>query len=250
MRQLFPPVDAPAEHAADPISDDDLADRLAYPEGRPWIRAVFVATLDGAAQGPDGRAGSISGPPDRRFFAMTRAMADVILVGARTARVEGYGPAGLSFEHRRIRERRGQGSEPAPIAVVSASLDIPEALLDDPRTIVVTTGRSDRGRREELAHTVDVVVAGDDELDPHALVRALTERGHTRISCEGGPLLYAELLAAGLVDDQLLVYAPMLFPGDALRVTQTLHADRTTPVRLHGLFEEDGFLFTHWLTAR
>ncbi|HEY6738191.1 MAG TPA: dihydrofolate reductase family protein, partial [Actinopolymorphaceae bacterium] len=158
MRQLIP-THSPVEDAADSIGDDELADRLAYPEKPAWVRAVFVATLDGAAQGPDGRAGSISGPPDRRFFALTRAMADVILVGARTARIEGYGPAGLSPEHRRIRERRGR-ADPAPIAVVSASLDIPAALLDDPRTIVVTTDRSDPGRRAELARKVEVVVAG------------------------------------------------------------------------------------------
>lgn len=63
-----------------------------WPEG-PWLRVNMVATLDGSAQGPDGRTGSINNEVDVAVFQQLRRTADVILVGAGTARAEEYGPA-------------------------------------------------------------------------------------------------------------------------------------------------------------
>ena len=75
------------------LDDDALIEVYAYPDGagRPYVRANMVTSLDGAAQGPDGRSGTLSSPADKRVFAMLRGLADVILVGAATARVEKYG---------------------------------------------------------------------------------------------------------------------------------------------------------------
>lgn len=65
-----------------------------WPEG-PWLRMNFVATVDGSAQGHDGRSGTINNEVDRDLFQSLRRSADVILVGAGTARAEGYGPVGI-----------------------------------------------------------------------------------------------------------------------------------------------------------
>ncbi|HZP16029.1 MAG TPA: dihydrofolate reductase family protein [Nocardioides sp.] len=65
----------------------------AWPAG-PWVRANFVSTVDGAAQGPDGRSGTINNEADVALFQQLRSTADVILVGAGTARTEKYGPVG------------------------------------------------------------------------------------------------------------------------------------------------------------
>jgi riboflavin biosynthesis pyrimidine reductase len=63
-----------------------------WPEGE-WLRVNFVATVDGSAQGSDGRSGTINNDVDVAVFQQLRRTADVILVGAGTARAEGYGPA-------------------------------------------------------------------------------------------------------------------------------------------------------------
>ena len=39
----------------------------------------------------DGRSGGLGGPGDKAVFRALRAVPDVVLVGASTARVEGYG---------------------------------------------------------------------------------------------------------------------------------------------------------------
>jgi riboflavin biosynthesis pyrimidine reductase len=62
-----------------------------WPAGR-WVRATMVASVDGAAQGADGRSGTINNSVDVEVFQQLRATAEVILVGAGTARAEGYGP--------------------------------------------------------------------------------------------------------------------------------------------------------------
>ena len=71
-----------------PQSEIDLAEAYAFPVGRSWVRAIFVASIDGAAT-VDGRSGGLGNETDRRIFALQRALADVVLVGAGTARAEG-----------------------------------------------------------------------------------------------------------------------------------------------------------------
>src|SRR5262249_42938391 len=74
------------------------------------------ASLDGAAT-VRGRTGGLSGEADRQVFAMLRALADVIVVGAGTARVEGYGPVRPGRRGAR-RGRARPGPAPAPPGAV------------------------------------------------------------------------------------------------------------------------------------
>jgi len=63
-----------------------------WPEG-PWLRVNFVATVDGSAQGRDGRSGTINNEVDMQVFHQLRRTCDVVLVGAGTARAEEYKPS-------------------------------------------------------------------------------------------------------------------------------------------------------------
>ena len=60
-----------------------------WPAG-PWLRANMVSSVDGAAQGADGKSGSVNNAVDRDVFHQLRSGADAIVVGAGTARIEGY----------------------------------------------------------------------------------------------------------------------------------------------------------------
>ena len=102
-----------------------LAVAYAYPvlaAGQVWVRANFISTLDGAATGDDGRSGSINTGADRDVFALLRALSDVILIGAGTARVEGYRRA--TVQAPRLHLRQGRPAHPT-IAVFSRSGDVP-----------------------------------------------------------------------------------------------------------------------------
>ncbi|MGW0226952.1 pyrimidine reductase family protein [Actinopolymorpha singaporensis] len=247
MRILTTGPAEPARESAD-LTDDELAEIYRYPADQPWLRVNFVSSVDGAAQGPDGRSGTISGRPDRHVLALLRALCDVILVGAGTARAERYGPATIRPAFTALREKLGLAPTP-PIAVVSHTLDLPDKLLADPRTVVITSRNCSPERRAALEGRVDVAIAGESEVDVTAAVAALTDRGHRRILSEGGPSLFAELLARSLVDEVCLTQSPELLAGPAMRITHGPLLAEPTRLTLASLLEEDGFLFQRWLTG-
>ena len=186
---------------------------------RPWVLANMVAGLDGAIA-TGGRVGALSSRRDRAVFWELRALADMILVGAGTVRAEGYGPARPSEERRRQREARGQTPAPA-IAVVTATLQLdfsaPFFTEAESRPVVVTTARSDVSARERAAEHAEVVVAGDERVDPNLALAELRLRGADVVLCEGGPSLNSELLTAGCLDELCLTVSPTI-GGDPIRI--------------------------------
>jgi riboflavin biosynthesis pyrimidine reductase len=227
VRQIYPAA-GPEVPAGDQGNAREAAELLAglyaYPPGaspdRPWVRANMIASADGAAD-LDGRSGGLGGPADRLLLNVLRSLADVILVGAGTARAEKYRPARLSVMLASAR----QGRPPTPpIAVLSASLDLdPEAPLlasapGSARTIVITTEAAPAERRRAVARHADVIVAGADRVTASHAVWALARRGHARILTEGGPSLLAQLAAAGQLDELCLTISPVLAGGQARRI--------------------------------
>jgi riboflavin biosynthesis pyrimidine reductase len=219
VRQIYP------EPAG--LDDPELAARYSYPDqggSAPyWLRANMVASLDGAAT-VGGRSGGLSGRADQQVFAMLRALADVILVGAGTARVEGYRPVKPRTEGVRWSWLRAGRAPSPPIAVVTRRLDLD---LESPlitaspahaRTIVITTEAAPAERRAAVAATAELIVAGRESVDIVAAVTALAGRGHRRILTEGGPYLLTQIIDAGLLDDLCLTFSPVLAGPGADRI--------------------------------
>ncbi|MGB3375576.1 MAG: pyrimidine reductase family protein [Microbacterium sp.] len=214
----------------DPASDlDDAALRTvtAFPADRTWLRMNFIASLDGAAT-QDGRSGGLGDPADRRMFDLLRREADVVLLGAGTARIEGYGGMRLSDEEAAWRTDAGLAPQPT-FALVSRSLELDPAspiFTDAPtRPIVYTVASAPVARREELAQVADVVVTGDEDADGSRIRQDLADRGLHRIHSEGGPHLFGAMLAAGAVDALHLTLAPSLEVGRAGRIARPVIPD-------------------------
>ncbi|MCH0538990.1 pyrimidine reductase family protein [Streptomyces sp. MUM 203J] len=257
MRRLFPvtdqtpPVSAGAAEAGDhDWSLDALADAYAYPEDGAWLRANMVSSLDGAAQ-HDGRSEPISSAADMRLFGTLRALADVIVVGAETVRLEQYRPARARAAFAERRKAAGQGPAPA-VAVVSASLnlDFSLPLFTEPLvpTLVLTgaAAPSERMRAAERAG-VEVVVAGDGPgVEPERVVRALAGRGLTRQLTEGGPRLLGQFVVAGVLDELCLTVSPVMTAGGAQRIAGGPSLAVPSRFALASVLEEDGFLFTRY----
>ena len=178
-----------------------------WPEG-PWLRANMVATVDGSAQGPDGRSGTINNAADQEVFQRLRATADLILVGAGTARAEGYGPV------------------ETPIVVVSRSGALPETMADAPEGSI------------RLIH-------GGGPMDLHAEITDLYAQGLHHIVCEGGPSLLADLIRAGVVDELCATVVPRLIAGDGRRILTGEQVD--VRLELASLVEAEGTLLARWL---
>jgi riboflavin biosynthesis pyrimidine reductase len=251
MRCLFPVTDRTVAADGREWSLDELAEAYAYPEGgRTWLRANMVSSLDGAAQ-HDGRSQPISSDTDMRIFGTLRGLADVVMVGAQTVRLEGYRPARArdAFAERRA----AAGQDPAPaIAVVSASLDLDFSLplFTEPLvpTLVLTGAAAppDRIRTAEKAGA-EVIVAGDGPgVEPARAVRALAARGLVRLLTEGGPRLLGQFVAAGVLDELCLTVSPLLTAGDAQRITGGPGLEVPERFALASVLEEAGYLFTRY----
>jgi riboflavin biosynthesis pyrimidine reductase len=209
MRLLFPPG-----ASAGDLSDSDLAELYAFGPGR-TVRSNFVSTLDGAATGGDGLSGSINDAADQRVFDLQRRLCDAVLVGAGTARDEGY---------RRV--QRHDGVAPL-LVVVSKHGRVPEGLAQpDPERgdLVLATceaaGAEAIAGARRLLREESVWVLGTGEVDLRALVGRLDSDGHRRVLCEGGPSLHGSLLEAGLVDELALTFVGRLVGGDGPRITR------------------------------
>ncbi len=232
---------------------DELAEAYAYPAGGRWLRANMVSSLDGAAQ-HEGRSQPISSATDMRIFGTLRGLADVVIVGAETVRLEGYRPARAREAFAERRAAAGQGPAPA-IAVVSASLnlDFSAPLFTEPLVpTLLLTGASAAPDRVGAAQEAgaEVVVAGDGPgVEPERAVRALAERGLTRQLTEGGPRLLGQLVADGVLDELCLTVSPLLTAGKAQRITGGPALKVPERFALASLLEEDGFLFTRYSRA-
>jgi riboflavin biosynthesis pyrimidine reductase len=242
MRRLLP----------SPADEVDLVAAYAYPDGRPWMRADMVASADGAAT-VDGYSEGLSGTADKEVFGLLRGLCDVVVVGATTARREGYGPARSNPRYLDLRQAAGQPPVPA-IAVVSNSLDL-DFTADlftaaTTPTLLITSGKADPAAVAEARDVVEVVVAGEDRVDMAAALDELARRGYRRQLTEGGPHLLGQIVTAGRLDELCLTISPLLTGSDAaLRIISGTHFDPPVRLRLDLLLEEDGNLFTRYLAG-
>lgn len=213
-------------------SGDDLAELYAVPR-TPWLRVNFVSTVDGAATGEDGRSGSINNAVDKQVFDLLRSQSDAVLVGAGTARIEGYARLEL------------------PLVLVSRSGEVPAALrLARPGSVLMATYAASPGlaRAREVLGEDAVVVAGQHRVDLARLKADLADRGFGRVVCEGGPHLLRDLLDEGVVDELDTTVVPRAIGGHHSRITDGAPVD--VPLALHTLIEEEGTLLARWMVER
>jgi riboflavin biosynthesis pyrimidine reductase len=210
-------------------SDADLDALYAVPS-TPWLRVNMISTVDGAGTGPDGRSGGINNAADKRVFDTVRRLCDAVVVGAGTARDEGY--QDLS----------------KPLVLVSRSGGVPPRLRDaEPGSVLMATCQDAEhlARTREVLGAEQVLVLGEDRVDLARLKTVLAERGLTSLLSEGGPHLLRDLLAEGVVDELDWTVVPRLLAGDHPRITSGPPVD--VPLRLELLLEDAGTLLGRWL---
>lgn len=233
---------------ADPLAALATESRPA-PPGRPWVIAVMVTSLDGATASA-GVSGGLGKAGDHAVFHAARAIADVIMVGAGTARAERYRPTGTVAGHLEARARV-QREGAARLAVVSGSGNLPADLpllaggtVDDPRPVLITTDHSEVP--PHVGDAMELWRAGDD-VDLRRVVERMARDGATVATCEGGPSLLGRMVAADLVDEWLVTIAPALAGGTSSRLVAGA-PDAIRPLHLDRVWvDDDGEMLTRYL---
>jgi riboflavin biosynthesis pyrimidine reductase len=232
---------------------DALAPYLQVDRSRPvhecWVIGHMVAVLDGTAA-VGGRVGSLSTSPDQALFPRMRQVADIVMVGAETVRLEGYGPIRLTDDAQEWRRLQGLPPTP-PLAVVSRSLALDwtskvfAGAPADARTHVITCASADPARLAEAEKVATVVVAGDERVEPATAMEALAGLGRRVVLCEGGPTWLGELVAADRLDELCLTISPLM-GGDPLPVAVTPPGSGLAAFGLRSTMVEDDTLFLRY----
>ncbi|OBK50609.1 pyrimidine reductase family protein [Mycobacterium sp. 1081908.1] len=214
----------------------DIAELASYYADPPrGVRANMIFSADGAAAFT-GRAGPLSCPTDQRLLRILRGFADVVLVGAGTARAENYGPVRLADARR---------AAPPPIAVITRTGELPARLFSDPDQppILVTCARS--AARHDLGTDPRrrIVVAGEDSVDLTRAVALLRAQGMDRILCEGGPTLLDELVEADAVAEICVTLAPKLAGSQPVGTRRAARLPVPVEMRLEHALACDDYVY-------
>ncbi|PZW49035.1 diaminohydroxyphosphoribosylaminopyrimidine deaminase [Humitalea rosea] len=178
-------------------------------KGLPLVTLKLATSLDGRIATASGESRWITGPAARRHGHALRGRHDAILVGSGTVladdpdltcRIPGFSPRPLV---RVVADARGRVSPAARLFGV-----------EGPVWIAVGEGIA---RPDLPAELLPLPPSDSGEgLDPTALLRALAERGITRVLLEGGGRLAAAFLTAGLIDRLAWFHAARVIGGDGL----------------------------------
>ena len=156
-----------------------------------------------------------------------RALADVILIGATSARNEPY------------RRHTKQ------VVVVTQSGNLPTQFFTGIPPLIITTEGMDREVRQNLETKTEVIQLGRDEVDFEALLDLFVSRGWSKILCEGGPTLLGSLYSSGLIDEVALTIAPVLVGSGRSLIQEGKEIKRNFV--LTSLLQSDGNLFTRYI---
>ncbi len=149
--------------------------------GRPMLTLKLGASFDGRIATASGESQWITGAEARRHVHALRLGHDAVMVGGETARAD---RPGLNV--------RGFGRVRQPVRIVVSSRPLPDLPDEGP----------EHGPLWQLAGRPEDVMA------------ELGARGLTRVLCEGGGVLAASLLRAGLVDQLIGYSAGVVLGGD------------------------------------
>jgi diaminohydroxyphosphoribosylaminopyrimidine deaminase/5-amino-6-(5-phosphoribosylamino)uracil reductase len=209
-------------------------------DGRPHILLKIAVSADGKTGLAGRKPARISGPVSMAEAHILRATCDAIMVGSGT----------VLADNPKLDCRLPGMEDRSPIRVVlDGSLRIP---LDchlvqtaKARKLIVIAGECAPADKEntlvQLGVEVLRVSSTRDRYRKPVIEEAMTllgSRGITRLLVEGGPMLSASLLRNDLVDEAVVVRAPVTLGADAIDALEGLPLDALLASPKLGMIEE------------
>jgi diaminohydroxyphosphoribosylaminopyrimidine deaminase/5-amino-6-(5-phosphoribosylamino)uracil reductase len=176
--------------------------------GRPWLRLKIAASLDGQTALASGASQWITSEAARADGHAWRARACAVLTGIGTQRADNP-----QLSVRLVDTAR----QPLKVLVDSRLEVDTAARLFDGQSVLVACAQAAAEKVARLRErNAEVIELPDDngKVDLAALLRELARRGCNEVHAEAGFKLNGSLVAAGLVDELLVYFAPLLI-GEA-----------------------------------
>lgn len=194
---------------------------LSVTEDRPFVTLKLAGTLDGRIATATGESQWITGPEARRAVHMMRARHDAVMVGAGTVRAD---DPSLTV--------RGLGIDRQPVRVVvsramkiTADTQLAQSARDVPVWLCHGADSDVTDWTAKGAVSLPCAMAAG-QVDPNAVMAILATQGITRVFCEGGGMLAASLLNAGLVDQLVVFSAGMAIGAEGTPMLAAMGVDR------------------------
>jgi diaminohydroxyphosphoribosylaminopyrimidine deaminase/5-amino-6-(5-phosphoribosylamino)uracil reductase len=194
-------------------------------QGRPLVTLKLATSLDGRIATKTGKSRWITGPAARERAHLLRGTHDAVLVGTGTA---------LADDPQLTCRLPGMEARSPLRIVLDRTLRLPSTLrlFVEAREVpswVVTLGSADKARQNALrAQGVTVIAVEADasgNLDLAMVLKALGDKGLTRLLVEGGGGIAAALLRARLAHQLVWMRAPSLIGGDGIAAVAALGLD-------------------------
>ncbi|MCG3268864.1 bifunctional diaminohydroxyphosphoribosylaminopyrimidine deaminase/5-amino-6-(5-phosphoribosylamino)uracil reductase RibD [Yoonia sp. I 8.24] len=209
----------------DVLADQARADHAGFllriVENRPFVTLKLAGTLDGRIATATGESQWITGPEARRAVHMMRARHDAVMVGAGTVRADDptLTVRGLGIDRQPVRVVVSRGMK------ISADCHLAQSAHETPVWLChgKTSDASAWVEKGAVSLPCDVSAG---QVDPAAAMTALAEKGITRVFCEGGGMLAASLLSAGLVDRLVVFTAGMAMGAEGTPSLAAMGVDR------------------------
>ena len=198
--------------------------------GRPWLRIKIAAGLDGKTALENGTSQWITSPEARRDAHHWRARSCAIMTGIGT----------LNDDDPRLTVRDVETTRQPLRIVVDSRLRMPvSARIFEQGSVLVVAAVDDRdkiARLEERGAEVVILPDGKGKVDLAQLSNELGRRELNEVMTEAGINLHSALLRAGVIDELLFYFAPLLLGdrgrgmfdlGDLSEMGQTLKLSMT-----------------------
>ena len=185
-------------------------------ERRPMVTLKLATSLDGRIATRTGESRWITGEAARRQAHLLRATHDAVMVGIGTALAD---DPQLTCRLPGLEARRGVRVAMDSDARLPLDGKLVRSARKTPLWVVVRQGADDdrvAALQAAGAEVLRVLAGPDNRPDPAASLEALGRQGLTRVLVEGGGVLAAALLRAGLVDRLVWFRAPLIIGGDGI----------------------------------
>jgi len=180
-------------------------------QGRPQVLLKLAVSADGNVGAAGRKPIAITGEDARLEVSLLRAHSDAILIGIGTVLSDNPSltcrlPGMLDHSPLRV-VLDAQLRVPVSFSMVSTARETPTLIVCAPNV----TPLAEQVLRDKGVEVLRLALT-DGRFDIAQLLKALGERGITRLMVEGGPKVAASFVKANLVDEAVLFHAPKTIP--------------------------------------